>query len=88
MRKKLMKTVASRGSTLDQLKNLKLIVADAIDAQPSAKDLPALVKQYRDLTAEVDEMEGTDTDDAIGEILSERRVDGKPGAVREDRSGL
>lgn len=76
-------------SRLVQLKGLLAILAEQIDSKPGARDLAQLSRQYRETLAEIEEIEGTeDTDDAIGEILSERRVDGKPGAVREDRSGL
>ena len=76
-------------SRLVQLKGLLAILAEQIDEKPGARDLAQLSRQYRETLAEIEAIEGTeDDDDAIGEILSERRVDGKPGAVREDRSGL
>jgi hypothetical protein len=47
------------------------------------KYLPQLSKQYRETIKEIEEIEGVDReDDEIGEILSARKADGKPDAVR------
>ena len=76
-------------SRLVQLKGLLAILAEQIDSKPGARDLAQLSRQYRETLAEIEAIEGTeDDDDAISEILKERRADGKPGAVREDRSGV
>ena len=76
-------------SRLEQLKELLEILADAIDRKPGARDLAQLSKQYRETIREIEDIEGAgDNDDEIGEILGNRAADGKPGAVRKDRSGL
>lgn len=76
-------------SRLEQLKELLEILADAIDQKPGARDLAQLSKQYRETIREIEDIEGAgDNDDEIGEILGNRAADGKPGAVRKDRSGL
>lgn len=78
------KTEASR---LDQLRELLEILAESIDQKPGARDLASLSKQYRETVREIEELEGAgDQDDEIGEILGARRADGKPGAVRKNRT--
>lgn len=85
---KKMANVAKKGSRLEQLKNLAQILAEKIDQCASDQDktgmrlLPLLSKQYRDTIREIEEIEGVDQDDEVGEILSARQADGKPGAVR------
>ena len=81
--------VKTNESRLEQLKELLEILADAIDQKPGARDLAQLSKQYRETIREIEDIEGAgDDDDEIGEILGNRAADGKPGAVRKDRSGL
>lgn len=66
------------------LKQLSLMLAEKLDEpllQP--KDIASIAKQYRETIAEIEEIEGVDDkDDEIGEILSERKADGKSGTVR------
>lgn len=65
------------------LKALALVLADQIDSGLPPKDLGPIAKQYRETIAEIEEIEGVDDkDDEIGEILSERKADGKSGTVR------
>ena len=72
---------------LAQLKALLEVLAVSIDDKPGARDLAQLSKQYRETLKEIEEMEGATKDnDEIGELLAERAADGKPGAVRKDRS--
>lgn len=72
---------------LDQLKELLEILAEAIDQRPGARDLAGLSKQYRETVKEIEEIEGAGgNDDEIGEILGSRAADGKPGAVRKNRT--
>ena len=74
---------------VEQLTALRDRLADAIDNCESMRDLAALSRQYRETIKEIEEIEGTAGDnDEIGELLAERAADGKPGAVRKDRSGL
>lgn len=75
------------GTRLEQLKELLHILAEAIDGKPGARDLSQLSKQYRETLAEIEEIEGAvEENDEIGNILSGRAFDGKPGAVRKSRS--
>ena len=87
-RRKKMATVASNGNRLEQLENLALILAKQIDLcseeyGDGAKNMPQLSKQYRETIKEIEEIRGMEKyDDEIGEILSARKADGKPDAVR------
>lgn len=85
-RKKKMSTVASGENRLEQLKNLALILAAQIDVCTKDEDgsrlMPPLAKQYRETIKEIEEIQGVTTDDEIGDILSARDANGKPGAVR------
>ena len=87
-RRKKMATVASNGKRLEQLENLALILAKQIDLcsegyADGAKNMPQLSKQYRETIKEIEEIRGMEKDDdEIGEILSARKADGKPDAVR------
>lgn len=74
---------------LAQLVALRDKLACAIDMCESMRDLAALSKQYRETLKEIEEIEGgSEQDDEIGEILGSREADGKPGAVRKNRSGV
>lgn len=84
---KKMATVARTEGRLEQLKTLARILAKQIDrcekVPEGLKTLPQLSKQYRDTIREIEEIEGVDkNDDEIGEILTARKADGKPDAVR------
>ena len=82
-----MKTVTARGGRPDQLKALAARLAAAIDACQDGRELPQLARQYRDTIREIEEVEGAgQNDDEIGEVLAQRAADGKPGAVRKNRT--
>lgn len=87
-RAKKMTTVTANGNRLEQLKNLARILADQIDICSKDHDegpklMPQLSRQYRETIREIEEIEGADrNDDEIAEILSARKADGKPNAVR------
>ena len=70
---------------MDRLEKLKALESDLMDQMKTAdsKSYAALAKQYRETLKEIDDLESTgDSDDEIGEILAERKADGKSGAVR------
>ncbi len=87
-RAKKMATVAASGSRLEQLETLARILAKQIDlcaegVEDGTKNMPQLSKQYRETIKEIEEIRGREKDDdEIGEILSARKADGKPDAVR------
>lgn len=81
--------LAEKRSRLDRLIELRDKLEEAIADCESKRDLSALSRQYRETLKEIEEIEGTAGDnDEIGELLAERAADGKPGAVRKDRTGL
>jgi len=76
-------------SRLDRLIGLRDILEAAISECDSKRDLAALSRQYRETLKDIEEIEGgAGQDDEIGEILGSREADGKPGAVRKNRSGV
>lgn len=84
-----MKSVTTKGDRLKQLKTLAGILAQSIDDCEDVRALPQLAKQYRETIREIEELEGAQNHgDEIGEILAQRQADGKPGAVRADRTAL
>lgn len=84
-----MKSVTIKGDRLKQLKTLAGILAQNIDDCEDVRALPQLAKQYRETIREIEELEGAQNHgDEIGEILAQRQADGKPGAVRADRTAL
>ena len=88
MAKKL-KTVTRRGTHLDQLKTLAEKLATQLDDAVDQQGYAQLAKQYRETIGEIAEIEGYEnSDDELSEILDSRKADGKPGAVRKNRSDL
>lgn len=86
MAKKL-KTVTRRGTHLDQLKTLAEKLAVQLDEAVDQQGYAQLAKQYRETIGEIAEIEGYEnSDDELSEILDSRKADGKPGAVRKNRS--
>lgn len=84
-----MKSVTAKGDRLKQLKTLAGILAQNIDDCEDLRALPQLAKQYRETIREIEDLEGAQNHgDEIGEILAQRQADGKPGAVRADRTAL
>lgn len=70
-------------SRLIQLKELLVVLADAIDNKPGARDLAQLAKQYRETLKEIDELEGSEPEhDEIATLLG--GSDGVPGPIRKN----
>ncbi len=81
-----LKTITRNGTRLEKLKRLALMLAEKLE-ECSDKEVAQLAKQYRETIYEIENIEGTnDTNDELSEILQNRKADGKPGAVRPDRS--
>lgn len=77
----------NKGSRIEKLKSLAVILADAINTCEDQKTLPQLARQYRETIREIEEIEGGGIpDDEIGDILANREENGKPGAVRKNRA--
>ena len=78
-----------KGDRLEQLVQLRDILAVALDGCESMRDLAALARQYRETLKEIDELEGdTNKEDDIAQLLSQRSAEGKAGAVRQSRSSI
>lgn len=72
---------------LGKLKALAELLAAEMDKVKYSKDLPPLAKQYRETIREIEEIDGGSKEtDEIGDILGQRAVDGKSGAVRKDKT--
>ena len=74
---------------MSRLEKLKRLEEDRYKllSKANSRSYASLARQYRETLREIEEIEGGEsTDDEIGEILSEREADGKPGAVRKNRS--
>lgn len=73
---------------LEKLKELEVTLKASME-DCDYKSLAGIARQYRETIREIEEIEGgTDDGDEIAEILSGRKLDGKPGAVRKDRTEL
>ena len=72
-----------RGTRLEQLETLAAILSKQID-NPSEKDnVASLARQYRETIREIEEIEGTESnDDEIADIFQKRGDNGDAGAVR------
>lgn len=84
-----LKTITAKGTRLEKLKALAALLADSIDNCDSYTALPQLARQYRETIREIEKIEGAENNgDEISKILAERQADGKPGAVRKNRTPL
>lgn len=73
---------------LEKLRELEAVLHRELPLADS-KSLASIARQYRETLREIEEIEGvTDDGDEIADILSERKLDGKSGAVRKNRTEL
>lgn len=72
---------------LGKLKELENELRDLM-SRSNSRTFATLAKQYRETIREIEEIEGKKdgSEDEISQILGQRQSDGKPGAVRKDRS--
>ena len=76
------------GTYIEKLEALAAYLAERLEGA-SDKEAAGLARQYRETIQEIERMKGMEEkDDEIAELLSERAADGKPGAVRQDRSAV
>lgn len=69
-----LKQVSNRGDTLQQLKELRGILAKAIDNCESNRDLSSLTRRYIGVIEAIDRREsGMDDDDEIATIILRNR---------------
>lgn len=78
---KKMATVTSKGDRREQLTTLAQHIAKRLDSCESDMIYAQLSRQYRDTLREIDAL-GIIEDDEIGELINERKIDGKSGTVR------
>ncbi len=70
-----MSLMAAGESRLEQLTELRDILAREIDVCESSRDLAALSRQYREVIREIDEIEnGENEDDRAASIVRRHRV--------------
>ena len=79
---KKMATVTSRGDRREQLTTLAQHIAKRLDSCESDMIYAQLSRQYRDTLREIDALGIIEDDDEIGELINERKSDGKSGTVR------
>lgn len=70
---------------MEKLKELEADIQTMMK-KANSRTFASLARQYRETIREIEEIEGNDGADEISEILGKRDADGKPGAVRKDRS--
>lgn len=76
-----------RGTRLSQLKELARLLAVQLDMAIDPKSVAQMARQYRETIKEIEDIEGaTDDGDEIGEILAQRKADGKSSTVRKSRA--
>lgn len=70
-----------KGGLLDELLELKSILAAEIDMCESARDLAALSRQYREVVRDIDEIQnGEDGDDRAAQLVKRHRKPEQPAA--------
>lgn len=68
-----LKSVTTKGSHLDQLKQLALMLAEQMDANPEPRVLAPIARQYRETINQINLIEGGDDDeDDIDEIINRK----------------
>ena len=80
-----MRGVTKRGRRIEMLRNLALVLADAIDEADGQHSIAQLARQYRETIAEIESIEGMNGDDELANALG---LDGDPNAVRTRRASL
>ena len=66
--------LADVSGRLEELRELKKTLANAIDSGPAARDLASLSRQYRETVREIDSIEnGEDDGDEIASIILRHR---------------
>lgn len=73
----------------DRLHKLKELEAELYKQMQKAnsRSIAAIARQYRETLKEIEEIEGVGgNEDEIEDILNERSANGKPGAIRKNRS--
>ena len=81
--------VTKSGTRLEQLEALAFLLAAQLDNLNENTNIAQFAKQYRETIKEIEDIKGApEADDEISEILSNRKNNGKSGAVRKNRSKI
>lgn len=80
-----MRAVTKRGRRIEMLRNLALVLADAIDEADGQHSMAQLARQYRETIAEIESIEGVGGDDELAKALG---LDGDANAVRPRRTAV
>lgn len=73
---KTLRSVTNDGSHLEQLKQLALMLAEQMDANPEPRVIAPIARQYRETIKEIEIIEGGDDDnDDIDSIIDRRKDD-------------
>lgn len=70
---------------LQKLKELEEMLYGMMQ-KANSRAISSLARQYRETIKEIEEIEGGESEDEIADILNGRSANGKPGAVRQNRS--
>jgi len=71
-----MVNVTKKGTRVQQLKALALVIAESIDYGDETHSMAQLARQYRETIREIAELENDADEDVISKLISE----GQPGA--------
>ena len=78
--------INENGTYIEKLEALAASLAERLEGACD-QTYASIARQYRETIQEIERVKGLEQkDDEIEELLSERQADGKPGAVRQDRS--
>ena len=78
----------NEGTYIEKLEALAADLAARLEGADD-KTYAGIARQYRETICEIERMKGTEVnDDEIDELLHEREAEGKPGAIRQDRSAV
>lgn len=71
-----MANVTKKGTRVQQLKALALVIAESIDSGDETHSMAQLARQYRETIREIAELENDADEDVISKLIAE----GEPGA--------
>jgi len=81
-----LKSITKNKSRLEMLQKLAIMLAEQLE-NCEEKSFASLTKQYRETIAEIEEVKNMEvSNDELGDIISYRKENGVPGAVRKNLS--
>lgn len=70
-----LKSITSTGSHIEQLKQLALMLAEQMDANPEPRVLAPIARQYRETINQINLIEGGDDDSDEIDAIINRKAD-------------